>query len=184
MSVWICRANVTESWRVLGSIWTCKLNGTTFSNLDTKISFSKTAPNWRSKNRQSSRLVQMSRQPHPCTWKCCTKFFLGGHRCDACQRVSDDKVSVWKPQESIRDQSYGVFLYLGLYVPCFGFDECLYMVSQHLAVMAFIVALMPLFGNTFRLSNVGFDRPLTVYTVGIVTVRGIVYHIKWLVSIH
>ena len=74
-------------------------------------------------------------------------------------------------------------MYLGLYVPCFGSKECLYMVSQHLAVVAFIVALMPLFGNAFKLSNVGFDGPPTVYTANIVTVRGIVYHIKWLVSI-
>ena len=73
-------------------------------------------------------------------------------------------------------------MYLGLYVPCFG-SECLYMVSPHLAVMAFIVALMPLFGNAFRLSNVGFDGPPTVYIASIVTIRGIVYHIKWLVSI-
>ena len=29
-------------------------------------------------------------------------------------------------------------------VPCFGSEECLYMVSQHLDVVAFIVALMPL----------------------------------------
>ena len=57
------------------------------------------------------------------------------------------------------------------------------MVSQHLTVVAFIVALMPLFGNTFRLSNVGFDGPPMVYTASIITVRGIVYHIKWLVSI-
>ena len=70
-------------------------------------------------------------------------------------------------------------MYLGLYVPCFGSKECLYVVSQHLA----IVSLMPLFGNTFRLSNVGFDGPPTIYIASIVTVRGIVYHIKWLVSI-
>ena len=57
------------------------------------------------------------------------------------------------------------------------------MVSQHLTVVAFIVALMPLFGNTFRLSNVGFDGPPMVYTASIIIVRGIVYHIKWLVSI-
>ena len=57
------------------------------------------------------------------------------------------------------------------------------MVSPHLAVMAFIVALLPLFGNAFRLSNVGLDGSPTVYTTSIVIVRGIVYHIKWLVSI-
>ena len=84
VSVWICRTNVAKSWRVLGSIWTCKLNGTTVSNLGTKISFSRMVPNWWSKNRQSSRLVQMSRQPRPCTWKCRTKSSLGGHWCGAC----------------------------------------------------------------------------------------------------
>lgn len=35
------------------------------------------------------------------------------------------------------------------------------------------------FGNAFRLSNVGFDGPLTVYTFGLVTVWGIAYYIKW-----
>ena len=44
------------------------------------------------------------------------------------------------------------------------------MVSPHLAVMAFIVALLPLFGNAFRLSNVGLDGSPTVYTTSIVTV--------------
>ena len=37
------------------------------------------------------------------------------------------------------------------------------------------------FGNAFRLSNVGFDKPPTVYTAGFVTVRGIEYFFKWLV---
>ena len=60
-------------------------------------------------------------------------------------RVSNDKVSVWKLQESITDQSYNVFfVFRNVYVPCFGFEECLYLVSQHLAVVAFIVALIPL----------------------------------------
>ena len=31
----------------------------------------------------------------------------------------------------------------GSYVPCIGCVECIYMVSQHLAVVALIVALMP-----------------------------------------
>ena len=46
MNVWICRANAIESWGVLGSIWTCELNGTTFSNLGTKMSSPQTMPNW------------------------------------------------------------------------------------------------------------------------------------------
>ena len=33
MSVWICRANVAESWGVLDFIWTLELNGTKLSNL-------------------------------------------------------------------------------------------------------------------------------------------------------
>ena len=45
VSVWICRANAAKSWGVLGSIWTCELNGTTFSNLGTKISSPQTPPN-------------------------------------------------------------------------------------------------------------------------------------------
>ena len=44
VSVWICRANVAESWKVLGFIWTCEWNGTMFSNLSTKISSPQTAP--------------------------------------------------------------------------------------------------------------------------------------------
>ena len=39
------------------------------------------------------------------------------------------------------------------------------------------------FGNAFRLSNVGFDESPRVYTAGLVTIRGIEYYIKWLVSI-
>ena len=39
-------------------------------------------------------------------------------------------------------------------------------------------------GNASMLSDVSFDRPLTVYTAGLVTVWGIVYYIKWISSIH
>ena len=38
-------------------------------------------------------------------------------------------------------------------------------------------------GNASMFSNVGFDGPPMVYTVGLVTVRGIVYYIKRLPSI-
>ena len=69
---------------------------------------------------------------------------LSDHWCGACQRASDDKVNVWRFQESIGDQNYGVSLHLRLCVPCFGSEECLYMVPQHLVVVTFIVALMPL----------------------------------------
>ena len=37
--VWIYRTNAAKSWGVLDSIWTPKLNGTTLSNLSTKMSF-------------------------------------------------------------------------------------------------------------------------------------------------
>ena len=37
-----------------------------------------------------------------------------------------------------------VMAYFLLCVPCIGSVECLYMVPQHLAIVAFIVALMPL----------------------------------------
>ena len=39
-------------------------------------------------------------------------------------------------------------------------------------------------GNASMFSNVGFDGPLTVYTTGLVTIRGIIYCIEWLSSIH
>ena len=38
-------------------------------------------------------------------------------------------------------------------------------------------------GNASTLSNVGLDGPPTVYTAGLVTIRGIVYYIKWLSSV-
>ena len=37
--------------------------------------------------------------------------------------------------------------------------------------------------NASMLINVGFDGPPTVYTASFVTIRGIVYYIKWLSSI-
>ena len=37
VSVWICKANATESWGVLDSIWTCELKGTTLLNLSVKM---------------------------------------------------------------------------------------------------------------------------------------------------
>ena len=57
VSVWICRANAAKSWGMLDSIWTCELNGTTLSNLSTKMSFPQTMPNWWCWNSQSSRFV-------------------------------------------------------------------------------------------------------------------------------
>ena len=39
-------------------------------------------------------------------------------------------------------------------------------------------------GNASMLSNVGFDGPPTIYTVGLITVWGIIYYIEWLSSIH
>ena len=39
-------------------------------------------------------------------------------------------------------------------------------------------------GNASMFSNVGFDGPPMVYTVGLVTIRGIVYYIKRIPSIH
>ena len=38
VSIWICRANAVGSWLALDSVWTCELNGTTFSNLGAKKS--------------------------------------------------------------------------------------------------------------------------------------------------
>ena len=38
-------------------------------------------------------------------------------------------------------------------------------------------------GNASMLSNVGFNGPPTVYTVGLITVQGIIYYIEWLSSI-
>ena len=39
------------------------------------------------------------------------------------------------------------------------------------------------FGDAFKLNNVGFDRPPTIYTTDLVTVLGIAYYMKWLTSI-
>ena len=39
------------------------------------------------------------------------------------------------------------------------------------------------FGDAFKLNNVGFDRPRTIYTTDLVTVLGIAYYMKWLTSI-
>ena len=133
-------------------------------------------PNWWSRNRQSNRLVQMSQQPRPCTWKCCTKPSSGGHRYGACQRIFDDKVSIWKFQESTRDQSYDVF-----FIVCTLYWFCGVFIygSATSSRCGFNASL----GNAFMLSNVGFNGPPMVYTVGLVIVRGIVYYIKWLSSI-
>ena len=82
-------------------------------------------------------------------------------------------------KKSIRDQSYDISLYWKLCVPFFWF--CGMFIYGFVAsnCYGFYCGFNASFGNAFRLSNVGFDGPPTVYTVGLVTVRDIVYYIKW-----
>ena len=66
-----------------------------------------------------------------------------------------------------------------VYVPFVGVVKGLYMFPLLLAVVAVIVVLMPLL-VTFQLSNLGFDGPSKVCTVGPVIVRGIIGSIECL----
>ena len=87
-------------------------------------------------------------------------------------------------KKSIRNQSYGISLYWKLCVPSFWFYGIFIYGSATSNCYGFYCGFNASFGNALRLSNVGFDGPPIVYTTGLVTVRGIVFYIKWPSFIH
>ena len=73
-------------------------------------------------------------------------------------------------KKSIRNQSYGVSLYWKLCVPSFWFCGMFIYGSAASSRYGFYCSFNASFGNAFKLSNVGFDGPPTVYTAGLITI--------------
>ena len=73
-------------------------------------------------------------------------------------------------KKSIRDQSYNVSLYWKLCVPSFWLCGMFIYGSAASSHYGFYCSFNASYGNAFKLSNVGFDGPPTVYTAGLVTV--------------
>ena len=81
-------------------------------------------------------------------------------------------------KKSIRNQSYGVSLYWKLCVLFFLFYGMLIYGSTVSSRYGFYCGFNASFGNAFKLSNVGFNGPPTVYTAGLITIQDIAYYIK------
>ena len=79
-------------------------------------------------------VVQMELNPHDCTYKCCVRLSLGGHRCGACHNTSDAEVNIQNP---LKKKAWDIIILMLMNFWVCLYEPCLSLMSVYIELHSF-----------------------------------------------